>query len=920
MAHHPIDCSACYWVRAARTAAFMVIIGWGSSAASLRANHRDSFETPNVIWTPESSDCRAQVLDHRRVFDASHSGTASEYLRISAGQGTFIRYDYPVAAARVIDELRPSLWINSDRAGLRLMAWVVLPRTRDPGTGQPFGVWVRGTSYTEVGNWQRLVVDTQVTLQQQVSILRSSHPGLEVDEREAYLDRLVLNVYSGPGLCHVWIDDLEIEGLYTEGAKSASARGAKSVARSSSPDGVGSIYRETGLTSGDPPGIGSRSLEGSVFVANGRPFVPAVIEYNGEPFEWLQELGFNTIQLPQPPTEEQLRAAERLGMWLVAPPPQALAAGAVEPAFDRVLAWDLGRDLGPGDIEVTRQWVEQIRQRDPQHPFVGHVAAGLWEYSSLMDVLILERNTAGSSCEMGTYVEWLHERQRLARFGRLFWATVETQPSRSVVEQLVALRSVHRTPVGGTEPDGAATATEGLPSHDPDQIRLAAHSALAAGVRGLCFKSYSRLDSTDPATRRRALALRLINSELALVEPWIAAGRVVDEVATTTRDTRVVIMQAERSRLATILHAPARQQFVHAPFDADSVPFDVLGIPITDRIYQITGAGPRELRRRPGLRVVVEGPDPVSWVLMTDSERPWSHVAQQLATRGRELVSLRYELDREALDQTQAIDQWLNARTTGASRPDGTSLSTAAAELQHAKRLLDAGDLDAAHRRLQTLERQVARVRRNRWEQAIVGFSSPVASPCCTSFESLPLHVALSERVRTSAWSYNLLAAGDFENLPQMQQAGWQQDLADVPHIQASAELSLADPRAGRSSLRLQAQPADPKSPPSVVEISPLRIESAPVPVRAGQLVRIRGWVKVPQPLAGSRDGLLIYDNQAGLPLAHREQHAPEWREFGLYRAVTQPGPLIVTFELTGLGEVWLDDVTVSLIDLAPNP
>ena len=36
--------------------------------------------------------------------------------------------------------------------------------------------------------------------------------GPSVDGREAYVERVVLNVYGGPGVTNVWIDDLEVAG------------------------------------------------------------------------------------------------------------------------------------------------------------------------------------------------------------------------------------------------------------------------------------------------------------------------------------------------------------------------------------------------------------------------------------------------------------------------------------------------------------------------------------------------------------------------------------------------------------------------------------------------------------------------------------------------------------------------------------
>ena len=36
--------------------------------------------------------------------------------------------------------------------------------------------------------------------------------GPQVDDREAYLDAVLLNVYGGPGTTNVWIDDLDVAG------------------------------------------------------------------------------------------------------------------------------------------------------------------------------------------------------------------------------------------------------------------------------------------------------------------------------------------------------------------------------------------------------------------------------------------------------------------------------------------------------------------------------------------------------------------------------------------------------------------------------------------------------------------------------------------------------------------------------------
>jgi hypothetical protein len=139
---------------------------------------------------------------------------------------------------------------------------------------------------------------------------------------------------------------------------------------------------------------------------------------------------------------------------------------------------------------------------------------------------------------------------------------------------------------------------------------------------------------------------------------------------------------------------------------------------------------------------------------------------------------------------------------------------------------------------------------------------------------------------------------------------GWQHVRYAEPGIKSGAELSPRDPRFGRFSLRLWAQPTDPTEPPPLVETPPVWIESPGIEVTAGELLRIRGWVRV-GPVAGSVDGLLIFDSTGGLPLAERIENTDGWKAFTIYRVATESGPLNLKFALTGLGEAWIDEVAI---------
>ena len=63
----------------------------------------------------------------------------------------------------------------------------------------------------------------------------------------------------------------------------------------------------------------------------------------------------------------------------------------------------------------------------------------------------------------------------------------------------------------------------------------------------------------------------------------------------------------------------------------------------------------------------------------------------------------------------------------------------------------------------------------------------------------------------------------------------------------------------------------------------------------------------------GSVDGLLIYDSLAGPALAERMDATVGWQEFTLFRATGPATEVRVTFVLSGLGEAWIDDVTIEL-------
>ncbi len=862
------------------------------------ADFQESFESGEVTWRLADADAGYRLVSHQRVSQGAHTGQGCEYLQVAATAGTFIHLTCEIPRSRVIAELNSRLWVKSDRSGLQFMARLVLPRTADPRTGSPITALLRGDIYNRVGSWQQLSIpQIDQLLDRQVRVLRSQF-GSEIDAREAFVDLVVLNIYGGIGVTNVWIDDLEISGQVPQAAFTTQSVPPGEVAGPQArPDDnvVGKLQR-----SREPV-----RLQGTVLVASGRPLFVRAVEYNAEPLEWLKSLGINAVKLKAPATAVQLQEANRLGLWLIAPAPNELV---ITPAYEAVLAWDLGSRLKEDRLEVTRQWSGQVRRADPlpDRPLLCGAEERLWGYSRFANLLLVPPPPLGGGVSPTDCGATVRQRPALARPGTPLWAAIPTEPDPALVEQWSAF---------GLESPLSM-------SVEPEQIGLLAYHALASGARGLVFTSRSPLDRQDADTILRARALKRLNLELEFLEPWAAGGASSADIESGETNFRIGTLQTERAQLLIILSQTSGQQFTVGPVADKTLSLVVPSMVNSPHVYRITAAGLRTLshRRVPGgIRIALEEPGLVSLVAITQDPLVINHLGRVLTTNKAELAKLGHEV---ASGELQLVEQ-IHARLAGdGQEPRAVSdwLAQARSNLRHCELLLGASDYSAASAYAERAVDSLSRVRRYHWQQAVQSFPSPVSSPFCVSFPALPLHWQMAQRLQTaSPWEPNALPAGDFENLEHLRATGWQNDSLSSGPVRTLVEVAQQTPHGGQSALRLVAWAAEPQTPVPVVETPPIRIRSGPVRVRSGQLVSLRGWVRVPQRISGSPDGLLVYDSVSGPALAERISVTEGWREFVLYRAVPYGGDLSLVIALTGLGEAWLDDVTISLHEPLAN-
>jgi hypothetical protein len=201
----------------------------GLTRGQTPAIHREGFEGRDPLWVRGTANVAFKEEAHILTEQFKHGDKTSELIQIQAEApgkelNPSVQYTLPVPNAPVGDELSVRLWVRSNRPGVRLSARVVLPRMRNPANlNEPLTTTITGEAYSVGGgHWQALEVRRPVKLLKDEQQRLRAAMQTDVNVAEAYVDRLILNVYAGPGLTQVWTDDAEV-GPVAEDRKSAAA-------------------------------------------------------------------------------------------------------------------------------------------------------------------------------------------------------------------------------------------------------------------------------------------------------------------------------------------------------------------------------------------------------------------------------------------------------------------------------------------------------------------------------------------------------------------------------------------------------------------------------------------------------------------------------------------------------------------------
>ena len=167
---------------------------------------RDGFESARIVWNQEQTDASITPIKHDRTQRAAHNGLMSERIAFNSGVGSSLFFSYATPNVPVTKDLSLELFLRANRSGMQLFARVILPADTDPETKAPSYLLVPGTLYENTNHWQRLeLIELQTAIDRQVRVLRATTKR-PVSLEGAYVEQLVLNLYTGAGETEVFAD------------------------------------------------------------------------------------------------------------------------------------------------------------------------------------------------------------------------------------------------------------------------------------------------------------------------------------------------------------------------------------------------------------------------------------------------------------------------------------------------------------------------------------------------------------------------------------------------------------------------------------------------------------------------------------------------------------------------------------------
>ena len=893
----------------------------------------EGFEADTKSWQFIRGSSRAKSLRHERTAEILRSGQRSEaFLLETFANDGIASLIHPLPSALRFDELKASVWVWADHPGVQAWVRVRLPKQLDERTGQMLVVDVKGDIHKGGGQWQQLTIDLSDRQFAETMRRVRSNLALQVGTRNAntegaYVDQISLRLTDEKVTWGLAIDDLELTPVVPPQNVGKAPQ--------SDPD-IEKVER-----------VAPRIRIGDDRVLlDGLPFFPMFVPYHGEKTQTLQKSLCNVVWVPDYEDRHLLQQMSDAGLGVMATPPQPdLESDSPEQSgllpfsahTDPILFWMLDVQIPSSRLQQVSAWAEMVRDADRQRGrlVVGNVGGKEREFHRQFDLL-------GSSCSIlhttktpRFYADSLDQRRRLALPGKPMFTLIPTGPA----EELMASRPARST----------------VPVVEPEQIWMQANIALAAGFKGIGYLTFDSLEGDSLGAEERRRAIELMNYRIRLLEPWLATAKVLQQarvqVGQKANFKRSALVSQWDVRPGSVDNTPegiAARQIQATVLECDQGMLILLNWLDDNAQYQpgwmvaqdvrilvnrdilqaceLTTTGLHE--HTVDLTTVAGGTEMClrefnqSAVLLVTTDQQAKDALNAQLTQVRPIASEAWTaLARAKLSRVRDVHHELVQLA-----PRENRVTNAESALREASHLVDQAEKLHLAGRFTEVETPARKALANlrslqvsHWKNAVRSENSPASSPHTICFQTLPDHYRMKEALQRSVPAReNLLPSGGFDDSDSVL-VEWTRS-SGLPEESPIATTAALEGPPGASCLHMGAavRPGS-KTLLSNSEQTPVFMTSPAIPVQAEQIIRVRGRLRIKQPLEATSDGLLIYDTLAGTVGALRFRDPTptgNWQDFEYTREVAHSGEMRLIVELKGLGNVWLDDLSVTATQL----
>jgi len=868
---------------------------------------QDSFEGGIPRWKFAESDASARLTLQEISITSPHGGQTSELIQVASGSGTFIYIAYPIEPCVVVDEFQPRLWTRCASSGLRIGVRIVFPSSHHPVTGGRLTAIAWGETYSDPGQWQSLkLTNLQKQFEAEVVALRQRY-GPTVVIEDAFIDSIVINVFTGPGNFRLLIDDLNLQGHIA----------LPSVGRS-----IPANWREAWLWRPE-----SVNPEGRFWNAMNRPEV--WLQYQGESLPWIKSLGITGLVLGRVPSEDQLRVIQEAKLSVVCPLPQSNISYTASSSA-AIRGWLIGAALDSSQTALAREQVSRLAKMPTElkRPIFGEALEQYWAFSRIADEVIVPIPESMSPGDSMDHLNWLRTQlTSTTRRGHGWVATnIGVDP-----QWLKQFRSAQKL----VEPERFISGNERYETPtNPSMLRHQIVQSLAAGATGLTLRSPGpdergndkwpqTLELITHSGRSQVASLRWTINDLTLWGPWIVAGQ---QIRSPT------VNRADYITSAWMLHNSYLVVAQKVRDSADSISDPTLAQPLicatsvatnTRQVFRVTAGEYERIDAAAapgGLQWTVNQPAEIEAFVISENPNVTRFVNRHLADTRMIVAEDQLEL---ATYQLSVASDLLIARFAESdvleARAQFGLQTRARRQLEDGLQSLRSGSAsDAIKRALQSLASSQI-ILEDGERVAISSLVSRQSSPFVLQPSALKYHWKIAQACERSQWRDLPIAGADLTSLDAMLKSGWTQE----QRLQDQAEMRVEwIPPTSQNShgLRLAAHEKGEAALPGGYEGASLRIRSAGTQVKEGQLVRINARARIQVASQDPASGLLVYDNQVGPGMGQLVRGQPgELKDVELYRFVVRDGELRVLAECRGQCDIVIESLSASVIEPATN-